>query len=253
MQIRRFGMAAFAAVLLLSAPVFAQLDTSYQVHTFENIGLGTGNVINMTNTGATINQAFPLLYAAGGLSPSGPNTVYGSGYICVNAYVFSHDEQLQSCCSCLMSPDSHWSWNVDTDMVAPGITLTGVPLNEVTVKLITTLGSKGQACDPTTAGQPTVYTISNSPGGGTPATLAPPENSVTSPGLLAFGRNAFNSEFSFSNGTLSMSNQVELQNGQHVIGGAPQSELTRDANLCASNTFNGSGFGVCKSCRLGGL
>jgi hypothetical protein len=248
MQLRRFGMAFFAAVLLLSTPVFAQLDTYYQLHTFENIGLGTGNVINMTNTGANINAAFAPLYAPGSLSPTGPNTVYGSGYICVNAYVFSRDEQLQSCCSCLMSPDSHWSWNVDLDMAAPGVTLTGVAINEVTVKLITTASSRGFVCDATTAGQPISYTPSNTNNGLplVPSSFA--ENSVLSPGLLAFGRNAFNSELSFSNGTLSMSNQVGL-----IGAAAPPSELTRDAELCEANTINGSGFGVCKACRFGGI
>ena len=82
-----------------------------------------------------------------GASLNGPGFGTPSGNICANIYAFSPDEQLISCCSCLITPNGLASLSVTTDLL--GNTLTGIRPNSVVVKLIATIagtGGTGTSC-----------------------------------------------------------------------------------------------------------
>jgi len=152
--------------------------------------------INITNTG--LNGA-PL---------NGPGFGTTVGNLCVNVYTFSPDEQLVSCCSCLVTPNGLASLSVVDDLLSK--TLTGVIPTSVAVKLVASL----------------------------------PENRTLAGGLAAWGTtiHATNpvgtfgmTETPFSPATLSAG------------------ELASITGRCASILANGSGFGVCRSCRAGAL
>jgi len=242
-------MVALPAVLLFSTQLFgAAEDTVYQIHTFQNVTAGGVQFINMTNSGASLNMPFVPLYAAGTAEPAAaPQTEYGTGYICVNAYVFDPQEELTECCSCNLSPNSLWSWDVFNDLDSNN--LNGLPQTSLTVKLIVTYSpgagtATAPACNPATAGQPEnisgLTTASSIIAGGI-------YNTALAPGLIAFEHTLGQADSAFQDATLSMSSQTG------VIGApAPLSELARNTTLCGFNTQNGTGTGVCKGCTLGG-
>ncbi len=203
-----------ALVCAMAAYAQAPMDSPFQVRYAANTNLGGGpfeSYINITNTG--VNGA-PLL---------GPGYGGAVGNICVNVYAFSPDEQLISCCSCLVTPNGVVNLGVNRDLTAK--TLTGVIPSSVVVKLLSTLagpGGTGTSC-------------SNSAAAVTTATIVP--------GLLAWGTTIHAAptggyavtETAFSPATLSAG------------------ELASIGGRCAAILGNGSGFGVCLSCRAGAL
>ena len=198
------------AVVALAQPVTA--DSPFQVRYAANLNIGE-SYINISNSGA---NGAPLL---------GPGFGGAVGNICVNVYAFSPDEQLISCCSCLVTPNGLVNLGVNRDLTSR--TLTGVIPTSVVVKLYATLagtGGTGTSC-------------SNSAATVTTATAAP--------GLLAWGTTVHNAtpgvtgynvtETAFTPATLSAG------------------ELASIGGRCASILGNGSGFGICYSCRAGAL
>lgn len=189
------------------------LQGELQVNYTSNLTLGDSSV-NITNTGVN------------GASLNGPGG-FGSaaGNMCVNAYVFSPDEQLISCCSCLITPNGLASLSVNSDLVSN--TLTGVRPDSVVIKLVATgTGSDfaGTSC-------------SNS------AAVAGNVNFPLASGMLAWGTTVRPgpglglslTEKAFSIGTLSAD------------------ELSSITNRCTAIMGNGSSFGICRSCRAFGL
>ena len=180
---------------------------SYQIRYASNLTQGD-SVINISNSGAN------------GASLTGPGFGKATGNLCVNAYTFSPDEQLISCCSCLLTPNALASLSVNSDLISN--TLTGVKPNSVVVKLVAT----GAGADFSGA------TCTNS------AALAGTTNFPLAAGLVAFGTTLHPpavTETPFLRGTLS-----------------PQ-ELASITNRCTNIVGNGSSFGICRSCRAGGL
>jgi hypothetical protein len=177
MQPRSIFTAAAAALIVCAGitPVFAQTeDGAFKVRYAANV-LSTDTVINMVNTGASIG------YSTGSLLGIQTNT---SGNMCVNVYVFSPDEQLQTCCSCFLSPNALGSFSAQNDFNTS--TLTGVKQNSFVIKLVATMAPANKLCDPTTAGQgasvliPGLAAWARGNGGETPFT-----NSTLSAGELA--------------------------------------------------------------------
>ncbi len=171
------------------------------------------SVINITNTGAN------------GASPNGPGFGSPAGNICVNVYAFSPDEQLVACCSCLVTPNGLVSLSVNNDLVSN--TLTGVRPNSVVVKLLNTLAgpnATGTSC-------------TNS------AALAGSTNFPLSPGLLAFHTTAH----AAAGGGIAI---TETPFSKATLSPAEQASVT---NRCTNIIGNGSTFGICRSCRAGGL
>jgi hypothetical protein len=141
-----------------------------------------------------------------------------TGAICVNVYTFSPDEQLISCCSCPVTPNGLVSLSAQNDLISN--TLTPAVPTSIVIKL-----------------------LASTPVGGSCASSAAAPGALTS-GLLAWGTTV----------------HAGVAAGSTAVTETPflpatlsAGELTRVTALCTFIQGNGSGFGICRSCRLGGL
>jgi hypothetical protein len=155
-----------------------------------------------------------------GASLQSGTTASITGAICANVYAFTPDEQMVSCCSCPVTPNGLVSLSAQNDLASN--TLTPAIPTALVVKVLATL-PVGGSCN-------------NSAAMVTTATLA---NGIKSFGTTIHATPAAGTygvtEKPFSAATLSAG------------------ELTRIGSLCNFIIANGSGFGICRSCRLGGL
>jgi hypothetical protein len=138
--------------------------------------------------------------------------------ICANLYTFSPDEQLVSCCVCNVTPNALVSLSVRRSLISNTLT-PAIPTSAV-VKVVATTGG----CNAATAGTGSSALTSGLAAWGTTLHALP-----TTP--VTYGV----TETAFTPATLSAA------------------ELTRITSLCGFIQSNGSGFGICRSCRLGGL
>ena len=136
--------------------------------------------------------------------------------ICANVYAFSPDEQLISCCSCTVTPNALVSLSAINDLISN--TLTPARPSSIMVKLIATAG--------------TTCNASNVP----VANLAA--------GMLAWGTTIHADPT--TPGAYSVTETPFAQ------AGLSAAELARVTSFCGFIQANGSGFGICRSCRLGG-
>ncbi len=146
-----------------------------------------------------------------------------NGSICVNVYTFSPDEQLISCCACPVTPDGLVSLSARNDLISNTLT-PGVPTS-IVIKLLATEAGPGP-CNASTAGLVEAGTGMAAWGTTIHALPVTPGTPATTYGVT---------ETAFTNATLS------------------KAELIRITTLCGFIQTNGSGFGICRSCRLGGL
>ena len=220
-------LSTILAAMTLSMVAFAQQDAPFQIRYASNLTAGD-SVINITNTGAN------------GAALAGPGFGGAAGNICVNVYAFSPDEQLISCCSCLITPNGLVSLSVNQDLVSN--TLTGVRPNSVVIKLVNTLAGAGVAG----VGGGGATSCTNS------AALAGSTDFPIVSGMLAWGTTLHNgatggfatTETAFIPATLTGSLVVPFPLG---------SELASITGRCTNIIGNGSTFGICRSCRNGGL
>ena len=157
--------------------------------------------------------------ARGGVGLASGTSASTGGAICANVYAFSPDEQMIACCSCPVTPNGLVSLSAKQDLVSN--TLTPAVPNSIVIKILATAPVGGSCTNSAAA----------------PVALAP--------GLVAWGTTLHAlptspttygvTETAFTPATLSAS------------------ELLRLASLCTFILADGSGFGVCRSCRLGGL
>ena len=191
------------AVVVLSFAVPALASSvgpqdCFQVFDPANLNVGD-SVINITNAGTQ-------------------NTGTGAvTNICANVYTFSPDEQLISCCSCVVTPNALVSLSANSDLVSN--TLTPAHPTSIVVKLVATAGT---ACNASN------LAVAN----------------------LASGMRAWGTKLHALPTTPVSHGVTEVEFSQ-----APLSieELTRLSSVCGFIQANGSGFGICRSCRLGGL
>jgi len=217
--------ATIFASLALSVTAFAQpnttVDSPFQVRYASNLNVGD-SVVNITNSGAR---------GAGLAAGTSAST---TGAICVNVYAFSPDEQMISCCSCPVTPNGLVSLSARQDLISN--TLTPAVPTSIIIKLLAST-PQGGSCSSSAA----------NPLGAN----ALPRDFPT--GMLAWGTTvhagaaagsaAVVTETAFSTATLS-----GVENPFLGIG-----ELDRLRSLCNFINANGSGFGICRTCRLGGL
>ena len=191
-----------------SASIFvgAALQISYAA----NLPIGE-SWIDITNTGAS---GSPVL---------GPGFGPVQGNICVNAYAFSADEQLISCCSCLVTPNGLANLGVNRNLTQN--TLTQVVPSSAVIKLVASLAGgngTGTSCNNTAA---TVTAAQLTAAGAAWSTTlhAVPGGSFTV------------TENPFRAATLSAG------------------ELASITGRCGAIIGNGSGHGICPTCQTGGM
>ncbi|MBY0502296.1 MAG: hypothetical protein K2X03_00195 [Bryobacteraceae bacterium] len=214
-----FSVAAFGQAIPAAAPSINAVDVPYQVRYASNLNVGD-SVINITNTGAM------------GAGLAAGTTAATTGAICVNVYAFSPDEQMISCCSCPVTPNGLVSLSANRDLTSN--TLTPAVPTSIVIKLVATV--------------PVANSCTNSASTLTTAPL------TLANGMLAWGTTVHAgptagsapviTETAFAPATLSNAAGAPAAN----IG-----EAARLTQLCNFINANGSGFGVCRSCRLGGL
>jgi hypothetical protein len=196
------------AAVVLSAVAFAA-DTpvggpsdAFQIRYAANLNLAD-SVVNITNAGTQ-----------GGFDTNGD--------ICVNVYTYAPDEQLISCCACLVTPNALASLSARGDLI--NNTLTPAVPNSIVIKLIasTPLANPKQPCN---ASAPTAATLA----GGMRAWGTTVHALATTPGGFAL------TETEFSQAVLSTT------------------ELARATSFCGFIQQDGSGFGICNSCPTSGL
>jgi hypothetical protein len=212
---------------------------AFSIQATDSTGVVIGSCPFTINLTVTSNAAFLMRYAANlnigesyvditntganGAALLGPGFGTQSGNICVNVYTFDPGEELISCCSCLVTPDQTVNLGVNRDLTVK--TLTGVVPTSVTVKLLASLAGgdgNGTSC-------------TNSAAGATTANLVG--------GMTAWG-------------TTLHANPVgsyDSTEAPFIVSTLSQSELASIGGRCSAILGNGSGFGVCNSCRAGAL
>ena len=136
--------------------------------------------------------------------------------ICANVYAFSPDEQLISCCSCTVTPNALVSLSAMQDLISN--TLTPARPNSIVVKLIATYNTA--TCN---------------------ASNVPVANLAA--GMVAWGTTLHATPVA---GTYAVTETAFAEKGLSA------GELLRVTSFCGFIQANGSGFGICRSCRLGG-
>ncbi|MGH9529975.1 MAG: hypothetical protein ACRD2S_08675 [Terriglobales bacterium] len=219
-----FRTSLITLVVFLSAAAFAQsaADSPYQVHYASNLTIND-SFINLTNTGAN------------GAQLNGPGSGAEAGNLCINTYVLDPGEEEIACCSCLVTPDALASMSVNNDLISN--TTNGVKPTSVVIKLIATLagaGGSGTSCaNSATSSSGTLAT-------GMEAWMTTTHTITTvKPGIYPGQKPTITvtpvvTETSFIPSTLSAGEYASL------------------TNRCNNIVGNDSGFGICRSCRVGG-
>src|SRR5581483_6568312 len=213
------GMFLALSSLMQAAP---SDEETIQVKEFTNLNVGD-SFVNVTNDGSTIT------FAALDIT-----TVMATGNICVNVYTFDPAEELVSCCSCMLTPNALQSLSVRNDLISN--TLTPATPSSVVVKLLSTAplvnyNTGAQSCNP---GRPEGAVITGY------LTLNLFNNSLHAWGTTLHA-------LSTSPGTY---HTTETPFSRGELGAEEFTNITR---YCAFIQASGSGFGICKSCRTGGL
>jgi len=200
----------------------------FQINYLANPTVSTvpgGNVVNISNAGELGSCPF---------GPSGCLTDVGD--ICVNVYVFQSDEELEECCTCLVTPDALVHLTASDLIGNPGNGVT--PTNGVVIKLLATVpgtvkggipagtnGTGGTAIGPFTGNQ-----CNAAQGFGT-ANLAP--------GMRAWRTTIHQA---------SAAPSYQITENELVPAALSAGELGTLNQLCRVIFGNGSGPGQCKSC-----
>lgn len=204
-----------------NSAVSANPDADFQVRYFSDLNVAD-SLINIFNTGANGNSLF-----GPGLGPA--------GNICVNVYAFAPDEQMVSCCSCLVTPNGLVSLSVRNDLRSN--TLTGVAPNSMVVKLVATATGAGP-----------IFTGSTCRG--TAAAAGTPMFPTVLPGSSA----AWATTAHVLGGTAvpGAATPFTITETPFALATLSEGERASLVNRCLFIIGNGSGFGICGSCAAGG-
>ncbi len=187
-MVLRVYLVVCMALVFVNLSLSQTQDTAIHVKYIGNLGSGD-SVVNITNTGA-----------------AGVN-------LCANVYVFAPDEQLVSCCTCVVTPNGLVSLSARNDLINNPLT-PAVP-SSIVVKIV---GSTG-TCNASSVA----------------AGVA---------GLMVWGTSLHIPPFV----TARTVTETPFTTAAQSV-----SELTRITRLCGFIQSNGSGYGICSSCRAGAL
>jgi hypothetical protein len=196
--------------------VVPEADGVYQVRYLSNLNQGD-SYVNLTNAG-TLDGRAP------------------KGNICVNVYTFDPAEELISCCTCPITPNGLASLSARNDLISNTLT-PGVPTS-ITVKLVSSsvwdkkANISATACDASTVGT---------------GTAATPDGNVLTRGMRAWATTLH------LNTSGSPAVGYQLTETEFARAELSASELDKLNQFCGFIKANGSGFGICKSCRFGAL
>ena len=143
--------------------------------------------------------------------------------ICVNVYTFDPSEEMVSCCSCLVTPNALVSLSVQGDLISN--TLSPSTPTAAVIKLLATRPPDEVTCNPGTSLGSAVE--------------------VLAPGMRAWGTTL--------HALPGTPTTYGLTESKFLNGGLSLAEATHLVSFCGFIQANGSGFGICKSCRAGGL
>ena len=190
-------------------------------------------MINITNDGSS---------ASG--TGSGAFLGNGNGDLCIGVYTFDMNEELQSCCSCLVTPNGLVSLSVDALNAS---NLTGSLDTSLVIKLLawsTTAGASTTAA-PGTPAPP----VSSSCNAASPAPVTP---GTTFPPALASGMHAWGTTVHAL--PVGQPDSYTVTETEFSAANLSTAEYNHITQFCEFNQINGSGkFGQCKGCGSGGL
>jgi hypothetical protein len=192
----------------------ATVPGSYLAGYASNLNVGDA-MINITNTGAL------------GASLQSGTAASITGSICANVYSFSPDEQLVSCCSCPVTPNGLRALSANRDLI--GNILTPATPTSIVIKLLGTVPVGGNCTN--SAANVLMLAQAN--------------------GLVAWGTSVHSAATPPLSGQ--QSGPFTVTSRAFVPATLSAGELSRLSTLCNFILANGSGYGVCKSCQLGGL
>ena len=188
-------------------------------------------MINITNDGSS---------ASG--TTGGAFLGNGNGDLCIGVYTFDMNEELQSCCTCLVTPNGLVSLSVEA---LNATNLTGALQTSLVIKLLAWS---------TTAGASTTAP---------PGTPAPPVTSscnAASPGATATGGSAMLATGMHAWGTtihalpVGQRNTFTVTETDFSAANLSSAEFNHITQFCEFNQINGSGrSGQCKGCAAGGM
>jgi hypothetical protein len=204
------AMAAFGQTI---ATANAVLDGPYQVRYAANLAAGE-SYIDIVNDGYQ------------GASLLGPGFGAGTiGNICVSVYAIDPGEELDSCCSCLITPDQVVHLGAVADLISN--TANGVKPTSITIKLLASI-----------------------PAGGASATSCATQAATVTSATLVSGMDAWGTTLHPAPGSTTTFITTETPFTNAALSGGELASLT---GRCASIVGNLSGAGICTSCHNGAL
>ena len=214
-----------AGILYGSNPDRSIPSTTYLVTVNTNTGAAAtiGQLPDNTDALAftLVSDAFQVRYVSNLDRGDGviniTNSGSSGGNICVNVYAFDPSEELVSCCSCLVTPNGLVSLSAQADLIS-------------------------NTLSPSTPQSLVIELVATTPAGGT---CNPGASGSQAAGMRAWGTTLH--ALPTTPVTYGVTEGLFLDSA--VLG--PESQhLT---SFCGFAQSNGSGFGICKSCRAGGL
>lgn len=209
-------------------------DGFYQLGYAANLNVGD-SVINLSNDGFN-----------GGVYGATPASL---GNMCANVYVFDPQEEEVACCSCLVTPNGLNSLSAKNDLINNVLT-PAIP-SSIVIKITGTEPTVDKTgafsiCNPATAGtngfNPLEYGLVVWGSTLEPSGTAGTYNAVNVP---------------YKEGLLSPTGGGWLKIDETGIAGGlpivPGHELAGLTQLCAFIQVEGTGYGICGSCRTGAL
>ena len=222
MYLRNVILVALAVAVASFAqdPTSAAVDAPYQVSFAANLNIAE-TYIDIGNDGALV------------VLPSVGTLGFQSGSFCVNVYAFDQNEEMIACCACYVTPDQTVHLGAIADLTSN--TVTSVPVNSITVKLVETMSPQQSSTDCTNSAG--LISPIGLPAGTTEAYIPATGGLLawrTTPHVAASG-SLYYTEVPFTPAFL-------------LVG-----EMTNLANACANIIGRDSGKGICPSCHLGAL